>query len=215
MDFNLDNSKDRKVLADLLYEAIREEGQRIVSTGIATASEVLDFVNPHIKQSFTTDEQSEDDVPMDFLRALGAVHRKLLNIKLPGDLKPAKAVVVEAKDDCQCHVKVAEPETDTAYAKVAIDKLIPALERLASIAAEFGDHTKAFNMEREINKLKQLAQSGDLVISEGFRAEVELIRDFKDKFPTKNISTELRLQVQNFKQDPVTAAAELRKQWNS
>ena len=114
-------------------------------------------------------------------------------------------------------MKVAEPETtdDTAYAKVAIDKLVSTLESLIYTAGKFGRHTKALAMERRLNELKRLAESGELVVSEGFKAEVELIRDFKDKFPNKNISAELRLQVQNFKQDPVTAASELRKQWNS
>ena len=203
---------DRKILADLLYEAIREEGQRIVSTGVATAAEVLDFVNPQIKQSFTT----EDEVSDDFLRALGNVHRKLSTMKLPGDLRPVKKAEAVA-DDCACHVKVAEPETtdDTAYAKVAIDKLVSTLESLIYTAGKFGSHTKALAMERRLNELKRLAESGELVVSEGFKAEIELIRDFKAKFPNKNISAELRLQVQNFKQDPVTAASELRKQWNS
>lgn len=162
MDFNLDSGNDRKVLVNLLYEAIRDEGQRIVSAGLATASDVLDFVNPYIKQSFTTNEYDECDVPMDFIRALGTVHNKLMNVKLPGDFVFKEQLCVNTTSD----------SNESNYIKISVNNLIKNLEECVLELGFKGKYVKANSIQNKIDELKLIAQRNDVVISKDLNDKI-------------------------------------------
>jgi len=209
----MDIFEDKEVLASTLYDAIREETQRIVTSGIAKPDEVLGYVNPYIEDAISKSE--DDKATDDLILTLSRLHLKLMGVKLPGDMPQTPLPKVESKEEhCQCQTKEAteEEEVKNVAVKVAIGRLEENLSNVIYALGKAGHHTHAFAIERKLNELKRLAVDGELMVTAGFKAEIELIQDFKDKLPGIGITRELRKETANFG-DPLVAAHELRKKW--
>ena len=157
---NLPDNKE--LLTELLYDAIRSEARRIVKSGLGETKQVMDFINEPLKASMGSDEFDISDA---FIDTLGNVHRKLLSIKLPGDIniltaKVKENITSEAKSDCHCEIKTAEIQVENNInSKASIDIIFGKLDALVYRLGQDGHHIKAYAIERELNKLKSFVNN--------------------------------------------------------
>lgn len=216
---------NKEALAEVLYDAIRDEARRIVATGVATSEQVLGYINPQIESAIS--KNTDDTVTDELVLALNKVHLKLMTSKLPGDLptieaKKKEEPKAEAEEEevvctcppnesCTCGARKSEAAV-VETVRVAIAQLEEKLSGLIRNLGINGHHTQAFAVERKLNELKRLAVDGELMVTAAFMAEVSLVQEFKDKIPGVDISLEVRKKTAEFG-DPLVAIHELRNKW--
>lgn len=142
MDFVLDD----KYLLESLVALIRDEGNRIVASGLATAEEMNRAAEPILKSAVDNVGNGKA-----VLKVLSTFHHDLSCIKLPGDFEHIR---VEAEPIVE-EEPVVEPEPEKP--EVSDESVvISVLETMAYELGKTGNHDAAYVIERAMRDIELL-----------------------------------------------------------
>ena len=142
MDFVLND----KYLLESLVALIRDEGNRIVSTGIATSNDMNLAAAPILKAAIDHVGDKES-----VLKVLSEFHHDLSCIKLPEDFNHIR---VEAVEEPEQEIIQEEPIVDVASNESIV---VSVLETMAYELGKNGNHDAAYIIERAMRDI------GDIV----------------------------------------------------
>jgi hypothetical protein len=146
----MDYTFDDKYIAKSLIEMVRDEGKRIVASGLATRDEVNSFIGHLVSEA-----SGYDDIGV-FIDGVRDLHHCLDSVRLPGDFKKVAGdnETLEVPEETD-----AEDSSDDTFALAYNKHRDYILEKLASVVYEFGsngNHEAAYLVERAINEISVL-----------------------------------------------------------
>lgn len=169
---------NNEYLAKLLASLVRDEGKRIVSSGLANVDE-LNCLFKNALGKIVKDKSALNEKLL--LDTLSTLHNDLLKVKLPGDFKDVteeideKLVLIldvsdimgEKSTSCSSDISknndesiieiVLEDPEDEEEGEEDIDKeaneVVSKLQKVAQDLGRIGNHSAAYNIERMIKEL--------------------------------------------------------------
>lgn len=159
---------DNEYILKSMLASVRDEGDRIVSLGLATHGDVKNLVGPALQTAIKQATNGIQDKSV-LMNTLTILHRDLSSVFLPGDFeKVAGPEVDKLHQMLDLPIESEQEDVKPEVVPEGIDEeeadpleILSTLENIAYNLGKTGNHKAAYLVERRIRKIEALIVSVD------------------------------------------------------